>query len=727
MLQFDPFLPIQAIIALAIAYCLLWVLLYRRLLAIIMRRTWYALMATKALGVVLLTVLLLNPYWVEQEPDQRRFQHVVLADVTGSMAIGDCRERQRIEVMKEDFLSPDSSFYQRVFGEAKPTFYAFSGAERRRFSPQADLAVLPGDTDIDAALAYALAQSASNAQIGAVLLLSDGQDNVERPLSAAGSLYRQAGIPVHVIGIGERDLEDDIGVAWSHTPDTGIKGKPVSLTATVRRTTSGAMSTEVSLTDGLRELASKTVRFGPGEKAADVTFEATPFVAGFTTYQVRVPRLQANENALNNVDFAGIEIRSPDEFNTFYYAANVGWDYKFLRGLAKEREKIILSCVIRTGTKTFHVDGVEREGRSASGFPSMEELAAYECLIVDLGSLYLLSEEEIERLAIFVERRGGGVLCTGHTAECPERIQRLLPAVKAPAAVTQVAATPISVHQSHAFADLKARELRQITSGLALPDFARMARLESGDLKPGASVLADVDVPPWAALAVHNYGAGKVALMNLTDTWQWVMNEDRGRQYYAMLWGKLIAWASSASQDRLTVRPAPGKLLVGQPVDVIVDVLTPSFEPDARADIRCELRRQNGEVEPLRLFASARVDGRYEGRFVPERTGECRLQVVYKGDDGQALEESTDYLAVEVGLESQPMPLAEQQLQGLARVTGGIYQHYRDADAIDSLPVNEKVEMRTITHPFADAWWWLLVVVIAVLPDWILRRRTGLA
>ncbi|HAR64833.1 MAG TPA: hypothetical protein DCR55_01260, partial [Lentisphaeria bacterium] len=73
MLQFDPFLPIQAIIALAIAYCLLWVLLYRRLLAIIMRRTWYALMATKALGVVLLTVLLLNPYWVEQEPDQRRF------------------------------------------------------------------------------------------------------------------------------------------------------------------------------------------------------------------------------------------------------------------------------------------------------------------------------------------------------------------------------------------------------------------------------------------------------------------------------------------------------------------------------------------------------------------------------------------------------------------------------------------------------------------------------
>ena len=39
MLQFDPFLPIQAIIALAIAYCLLWVLLYRRLLAIIMRRT----------------------------------------------------------------------------------------------------------------------------------------------------------------------------------------------------------------------------------------------------------------------------------------------------------------------------------------------------------------------------------------------------------------------------------------------------------------------------------------------------------------------------------------------------------------------------------------------------------------------------------------------------------------------------------------------------------------
>lgn len=724
MIRFDPYLGWPATVGALVVYTALWLVFYQKFRHVLPQPIWWRLTVAKACGVLAVTALLCNPYVETREPDPQTYENVVLADLTGSMGTADCRGQTRLEVLRQ-LLDPNAAFYGRLFATHPPRFFGFAGEAVRGFSPSADLEVLPGDSDIDEALAFVLDQHGGSKQIGSVLLLSDGQDNVLAPLSAAATAFRDAQIPVHVIGIGERELEADIGIVWKETPGSGVKGKPIALSALVQRSTRGAYETTVELRDGTRVLETKAVRFAPGQKEVEVRFRPVPFVAGFVSYQVRVPKLSERESALNNVDFAGIDVRNPDEFHVLYYGANLNWDYKFLRDLARERKKITLSGVIRTAERTFFVDGLEREGRSSSGFPTQQELSGLECLVIDLRSLYLLDDAEIERLAHFVERRGGGVLFTGHTEDCPERIQRLLPSLEAPERVEAVTEAPLVVHPSQAFADLKARELRQLTEGLAVPDLAHMAPMDAQALKPGAATLAESETPAWTALAVQNYGAGKVGLINVSDTWQWVMTEDRGRQYYAAIWGKLIAWASTGGQDRLTLRPPPGKLLVGRPVPVRIDAMTEAFEPDNSAGLRCDLVRPDGSVERLELFPNVRVDGRYEGRFIPERTGPYRLQVELATGE-QPMIRRADYLGVAIGPESQPMPLAEEQLQGVARATGGAYHHYRDANALRQLAVNEAVSFRVEQHFLADRWWWLLAVLLLMLPDWILRRRTGL-
>jgi hypothetical protein len=729
-LRFDPLLPLLPLAGVIVVYLGALLLFYRGFSGIVSRRFWYALLGAKLMSAVVLALVLLNPYLLRQRPDDRTFRVVTLADATGSMNTRDCDGSSRLAVVQNQVLAPESPFQQRVLAQyANVQSYIFANDDLHRLTPGSAFTTLPGETDIDGALANTLADARRGADdLAAVVVVTDGLDNRGEPLLAAARAFQQAGVPIHCIGVGDRRQRADLGVAWKQVPKRGTKGKDVALTARITRNFTGAAAVRASLTEGGRVLRTVTTTFDEATQSRDVVFNITPFTAGFKTYKVEVAPDEDEQNTLNNADFTGVDVRNPEVFRVFYFDASPGWDYKFLRLLAADQEKLRFDAVLRLGEDTFFVRGTDADAErepTEPGLPPATELNEYDCLVINLNALYMLDADGLRSLADFVEFRGGGIVFTGIADAVPDEIAALLPAQRmAPYAAADEA--PLSFGRSQVFSRLRGRMLDTLSDKLYVPGGATVFELLADDLKPGAIPAVTTETPPRVVLAVQNYGSGKVALLNLADSWKWSMRLEGGERFFGLFWGNLIAWISSSSREQLTVRPAPGKVLLREPLEVSVDVLDGTYRSDNGATVTCQISTPAGEELALPLFADARVDGRYTGTFVPRETGQHQFHIRAQPSHGAAMEAVSEYLAVDLSPESQPHPLAEAPLQALARQTGGEYWHFRDIEQIRKLPLTEQLRFLDERRNLLSTWWFLVAAVLALLPDWILRRRIGL-
>ena len=326
----------------------------------------------------------------------------------------------------------------------------------------------------------------------------------------------------------------------------------------------------------------------------------------------------------------------------------------------------------------------------------------------------------------FVNRRGGGVIFTGHTDTVPDHILKMLPVKQLPSTISALPQAGLELRASQVFSRLNPRSRRQLAESLFVPANSAIYAINPQDIKPGAITVANLKTPPWVSLAVHNYGAGKVALLNLEDTWKWVMTLDRGDRYFGLFWGNLISWVASSSKQRLTIRPGPSKLLRHREQQFLVDVLNDEFAADNNATVRATITAPDSSSKDFSLFPSARVDGRYEGVFLPRQTGEYRFHFAVAPGTGEPIHRVLDYLVVDLSPESEPRPLAAGELQSLARLTSGQYWDYSQIASIDKLPLNQALKYREERHNFVESWAWLLILLAAIIPDWIIRRRIGL-
>ncbi len=723
----DPLIPLSYLV-IGVLLCLATLAVYyRRYVAIISRRYWMWLLVTKLLSLLTLTVLLLNPYFLRKQPDTTKFSIAVLIDGTGSMQTRDCRGESRLQTVKDRVLDASAAFQENVMSEFdNARYYLFAGTELRRFEPGLDFNALPGDTDIDVVLDKLVASIADTSTLGAVVLVTDGLDNRGHSLMEGASRYKKLGIPVHCIGFGDTSSKRDVGVRWKSVPIKTIKGKPFTIKAVATRNFKGDFEAQMQFYEGTRLIRKRNVTFDGNTLEIPVNLEHTVFNAGFKTMKIKIAALPDEENTLNNIDFSGTTVTDPDVFRIFYFNANLDWDYKFLKLLVDEEESLRLDAVIRVGEVTHFVRGLDNYAEAVKGFPDASAINQYDCMILDINSLYLLDGSAIENIVNFIEHRGGGVIFTGISEIVQPAVQRLLPLKVFPTEVRQINKAAMEFRPTSVLAPRKLDNLRELANRLNIPRDSLLYIIEPETIKPGALTVAMVKGPSWVTLAAHNYGAGKVAFLNLDDTWKWVMNGENGERYYGLFWGQLISWISSSSKQRITVKPAATRLARGREQAFSVDLLNLEYIPDNSANVIGTIITPSGDEETMKLFPNPKIDGRYMGKFIPREGGEYRMFFKARLRGNEKLASEADYVAVDLSPEFEPRPLAESVLQSLARITGGSYWHYTDVDAIKELPLTQKISYFTEDHKWLEYWLFLISVFLAVLPDWILRRRIGL-
>lgn len=578
-------------------------------------------------------------------------------------------------------------------------------------------------TDLNAVLQEPLAR---HRNLGAVLLLSDGDWTAgESPVSAATRL-RMAGVPVFAVTVGSDKFLPDLVVTHVGAPAYAIVGEQVFIPFTVQSHLPRDVRTTVTLTSGAGGLAAKEIVI-PAQGEVQDAMLWQPAHEGAWKLALNVPPEPDEIRTDNNTQTFSITVRQ-EILKVLVIDSTPRWEYRYLRNAMMRDPGVQVSCVL------LHPDLAPATGRDyLPAVPETKEaLAPYD--VVFLGDIGIgekeLSQEDAERLRGLVEQQGSGLVFLpgrrGRQATLTgSALEALLPVTLNPAQPEGVAsATPsaLALTQSgrgHLLTMLASSEEENAAVWRQLPGFYWHAAVEK--TRPGGEVLAvHADRRnEWGRLPLlvtRPAGNGKVLFMGTDGAWRW----RRGVEdvYHYRFWGQVVRWMSYqrhlAQSAGRRVFFNPDRPRRGTTVSVHATMLAPGGE----GNVTAEIVGPDGRAERVTLVGRAGGWGLSEGKFVAATTGTYQVKVrelptelVVAGDDPEP-----------IGRPARPDVLRE-----VAQITAGASGNFDELDGflrrLAALPSRAPVEqrIRLWCHPL---WGATLVTLLAIY--WIGRKAVGL-
>ncbi|HXB71931.1 MAG TPA: vWA domain-containing protein, partial [Candidatus Acidoferrales bacterium] len=380
-------------------------------------RSWRAwvIWGLQTLLAALLLVLLWQPAITVAELKPQQNIIAVLVDDSRSMAIsedGATRQAQAVKALQNGVLdSLNRAFQTRLYRvDDVPA----------RIDSLKDLQPNASSTRIGDSLKQ-LSDETSDLPIGAVVLLSDGDDNAGGISADSISALRARHIPVHTVGFGreraEHDVELDdavvapralagsrlaVKITWHQRGYAGAK-----LNLTVRDVSAGQVGSQGKV------LASRAISLGPDGNLQTETLMFDIGSAGVKTLQIAATELPGEQNTANNTLTRVVNVGSEPR-RILYIEGEPRWEYKFIRQAEEDDRMVQIASMVRTSENKVYRQGIADPKELAAGFPSRpEDLFVYQGLIVGSVEAGYFTPGQQELIRQFVDRRGGGLLLLG--------------------------------------------------------------------------------------------------------------------------------------------------------------------------------------------------------------------------------------------------------------------------------------------------------------------------
>lgn len=721
MIAFDTPIPISWIVigAALAAVVLTWVSF--RLKSVIRPRYLWSLAGLRALTCVLLLLLLLNPYWLKEQPDPDGFRVAVLFDASGSMDTRDIENGSRFDLLA-DWLDDDSASPLRALREKGYRLDVSLFAEDTVPWAGENARLLPGGTAIGSALQETASEATGRrSDLGAVLLVSDGQSNVDSSPIEVARRYRAEGIPVSTIGVGSRTPPGEVTAGFTDPRFQGEKGEPMNLQVAVKNTRNSPQDLRLELhsDEGLIDAKDVTI---PANSEEMVVFSVTPFQAGGEGYRLeaKVPGLPPQ------VDVAAVEVSEPDQFRLLYLGSQPSLDYRFLQQAAEATDQISLESIIQTGPESFfHQLTAEQERNApADQFPTEPDFFnAFDAILLGDGVLGQM-KDAAPALRDFVAHRGGGLLLTGGLTGLPEELAALSPIVSLEE-TEPFARRELSIAPAPIFTEIVGGALFD-QPAIFLPE--ELPASLATEAKRGARpVLHLADGQSQSPLmSVQAYGAGRVGWLGSDATWRWRMASATGLEQHRLFWNNVMVWLASTGKPRMSVPLQGTRVPLAEEMDAGIEVMGSDFRPAQEAEVEATVVSPSGETRQFSLQPSFRQPGRFESDFRPNEAGEYRIRYNVKFPGGEELTEESFFIASHNDRERQETAYREGVLRDIARLTGGEFRHYDDAASLDDIPLKEGIATREIRRYLAGNPLFLLLLALPLFGEWYIRRKIGL-
>lgn len=709
---------------------LLWLFLRRR-------EKWQGTLRATALAglqcavVALLLLMLWQPALSVATLRSQQNVVAVVVDNSLSMALEE-DGRRRLDVAK---AALDGGLVEKLREKYPVRFYTAGSGLKRVEDLGAVDAVEPA-TRLGDSL-KATAGEASTLPIGAVVLVSDGADNDGGLDQETIASLRAARLPVHTIGVGREKPVNDIEVFAVQAPARSLPGTKLNAYVTIRQHGFAGGAATLTVRDGQKVLASRQIRLDADGKQTIETISFQSGEPGARAFQFTVEPQEAETNRANNTAtrLVNVEDRRP---RILYIEGEPRWEMKFIRRAVEEDKNLELVSILRTTQNKVYRQGIAEPGELADGFPgSVDELFAYEALIIGTVEAAYFSGPQQALIREFADRRGGGVLFLGGRASFGEGgwqatpVSEMLP-VNLPARKT-------TFHREPAKAELTDRGMDSLITRLEdnlAQNAARWKSLpplgdyhEVGSPKPGAMVLAQYNTGTGSRsplLVTQNYGRGRVAVLATGGTWKWQMLQDSKDTSHERFWQQLLRWLAADTRGRVTALTSSTVISDAARIQLRADIRDNNYLPLADATAQARLLGPGGLADSVLLLPDPQTPGQYAAEWQAGEPGSYLVEMVARRGEREVGRDVATFRREDGVAESFRTEQNRELLERLAAQTGGRYYSVNDAgDLVDEIDFSEAGLSVRETHDLWDVPLVFLLLAGLKAAEWLLRRRWG--
>lgn len=579
--------------------------------------------------------------------------------------------------------------------------------------------------------------------LGGIILLSDGIRNAGADLSDASELAREAGVPVHAVGLGTTQPRD-LQVAELTVPEVAFVRDEVQVSARVRARGVSNEAVQVKLVLDRTVVDERDV-VPAGEGEVSVGLKFTPEQTGDFELAVEVP-VRADEILAENNRLTRRVRVVDDRIRVLLAEQSPRWEFRYLQALLLRDRRVDLKCVL------FDGDPAIARGQGSpylDSFPTRrEDLFAYDLVVFGDVDPRNFTPSQIELLAEFVSRGGGSFLMMAGRRFSPwgyrdTPLEQLLPVefdhnlIEAPGSSVyerplKLALTPEGrVSPLLRLAEAPEENLRRWNT---LPPIFWVAPVRAA--KPAAQVLVvknDENAEDGEGgqggripvIAMQQYGVGRAMYIGTDNTWRWRRNE--GESFHVAFWGRVVQRLAIhhllSGSRRTQLSLDRGSVTPGERVGVSARLFNTAFEPlsdpSVTAVVEADAGSNTNRFQPAELLLRAVPDqpGFYHGELVAPAPGRYRIRV---GTDAPAV---VDFTVEDRLAEAGETAMQETVLRELASSTGGGF--FREED-LHRLPdaVRSKAQ-HVVSRLTIDLWSspiYYLIVLVFLTAEWGLRK-----
>jgi uncharacterized membrane protein len=656
------------------------------------------------------------------------------------MQIADMNGQPRGAFVREQF-SPDSPVMKALADKFIIRPFRFSSSSHRLGGPQ-ELTFSGSQTRLGTALEGAR-QEMAGLPLAGLVMVSDGADTTDASLSDALLALKAADVPVFTVGVGQEHLGRDIQIGRISVPRKALKGTSILVDAVITHSGYAGEAVMLDVEDEGRIVGSQEVKLPAAGEPAAVRVRFTASEAGARLFRFRISPRPGEMVSQNNAREILIDVRDRKE-KILYFEGEPRFEYKFIRRAVADDPNLQVVGLQRTADNKYYRQDLDTPDQLVAGFPkTREELFAYRGLILGSIEAGAFTGDQLQMIADFVEKRGGGLLMLGGPRAFAEGsyagtpVADVLPVVLErlgkeldAGAVTRLKVHPTRAGAAHAVTQLGATEQASAAIWERLPALTSLNTLRS--VKPGATVLlggTDERRREQIVLASQRYGRGKALAFPVQDSWLWQMHaditvEDMTHENY---WRQLLRWLVDGVPDHVEAHTSAERVEAGETVSITADVVDPTFVElnDARAVAHVE--GPGGPIEVPLQWTGER-SGQYRGSFVAPDEGLYALRIeAVRGE--KPLGTGMVYLRAAPGdSEYFDAGMNAARLRRIADDTGGRF--YNAAD-VAGMPEDVRYAGRGVTTTEERDLWHMPIMLGLILAlmcgEWGYRRAVGLA
>ena len=702
------------------------------------------MMAALRLGLVaILVFILFQPTLILTSVVPQRNFVGILIDDSQSMRITDQAGVARSDFVRSAFGSEGSELLTALSEKFTLRFFRFS-RDASRLNDIADLSYSGTATNLGNAMVRAQEELAG-VPISGLVVFSDGADNSGEALAESLLPLQAAGIPVYTVGLGEEELSPDVQISRVEVPRTVLVGTSLVVDVMVSQRGYSGRTVQLTVEDTGVLLASEDVTFeGDGEPVvARVRIEAQD--AGPRVLRFRVSTQEGERVAENNVRDVLVNVVN-DREKILYFEGEPRWEVKFLRRAVYEDENLQVVVLQRTAEGKFLRLDVDDAEELAAGFPkTREELFRYRALILGSVEASFFTHDQLDMIADFVSRRGGGLLFLGGRNAFAEggyegtRLAEVLPVFLddelssgAGLYFDELFITPTRAGLNHPVTQLGEDNSEAVLERWeALPSVTTLNPITR--LKPGATGLltggTEQDRERQIVLAFHRYGRGKVFVLPIQDSWIWQMHYDipLEDQTHETFWRQLLRSLTDGVPDQVEAQSEREVVEPGQSVNLTVEVGDSAYAEVNNANVVAVVHDPSGDSMTVALDWDVEQDGHYDGAFPTTMPGLYEVSI-HASRGGEIVGSAVTFVNVAPSAEEYfDASMRGTTLRRIADQTGGLfYTPENVANLPEDLSLTGAGVVLTEERDLWDMPILLFLVLGLMAGEWGYRRKRSL-